>query len=88
MQDGSFTKTEQGSDLWKGQQVTSFVKTELGERPLFDQFGITDPSFDRFDVEGFTERFVLFYNSDTIKLTDIGLAEIGGTIAEIDIHFE
>ena len=81
-------KVEQGSGAYKAQQVSGFVKTELGERPLFDQFGITDPTFDRFDAEGFTERFRLFYKSDNIKLTNIELAEQGGAVIEIDIEFE
>ena len=85
---GSFAKVEQDSDLHKAQQVSGFVKTELGERPVFREFGITDPTFDRFDAEGFTERFQLFYKSDRIKLTNIELAGQGGAVVEIDIEFE
>lgn len=87
-ENGSFVKVEQGSDIHKAQQVSGFVKTELGERPVFRDFGITDPTFDRFDAEGFTERFSLFYNSADIKLTNIELAEQGGSVIEIDIEFE
>ena len=85
---GSFAKVQQDSDRHKAQQVSGFVKTELGERPVFSQFGITDPTFDRFDIEGFTERFNLFYKSNRIKLTNIELAEQGGAVVEIDIEFE
>lgn len=85
---GGFAKVEQGSDAHKAQQVSGFVKTELGERPVFNEFGITDPTFDRFDAEGFTERFRLFYKSTEIKLTNIELAEQGGAVIEIDIEFE
>lgn len=85
---GAFAKVDQGSDLHKAQQVSGFVKTELGERPVFSEFGITDPTFDRFDAEGFTERFRLFYKSSNIKLTNIELAEQGGALIEIGIEFE
>ncbi len=85
---GSFGKVQQDSDAHKAQQVAGFVKTELGERPVFREFGITDPTFDRFDSEGFTERFRLFYKSDKIKLTNIELAEQGGAVVEINIEFE
>lgn len=85
---GSFAKVEQGSDAHKAQQISGFVKTELGERPVFREFGTTDPTFDRFDAEGFTERFGLFYKSSDVKLTKIELAEQGGAIVEIDIEFE
>ena len=85
---GTFGKVQQGSDAHKAEQVSGFVKTELGERPLFDQFGITDPSFDRFDTEGFTERFQLFYKSDNIRLTNIEIAEQGGAVVEVNIEFE
>lgn len=88
VENGSFVKVEQGADAYKAQQVSGFVKTELGERPLFDQFGITDPSFDRFDAEGFTERFQLFYKPSNIKLNKINLSERGGVLVEIDIEFE
>ena len=88
VENGSFVKVEQGTDAYKAQQVSGFVKTELGERPLFDQFGTTDPSFDRLDAEGFTERFQLFYKSDNIKLSQINIAEQGGALVEIDIEFE
>ena len=85
---GSFAKIEQGSDLHKAQQISSFVKTELRERPVFREFGIEDPTFDRFDADGFTERFSLFYSSSDINLTKIELAEQAGAVVEINIEFD
>jgi hypothetical protein len=88
IESGTFGKVQQGSDAHKAQQVSSFVKTEVGERPLFDEFGISDPSFDRFDAEGFTERFQLFYKSDSIRLRNIEIAEQGGAVVQVNIEFE
>lgn len=88
MESGSFVKVEQGSDAYKAQQVSGFMKTEVGERLLFEEFGVNDPTFDRLDAEGFVSRFQQYYKATDVKLENIEISELGGAVVEINIEFE
>ena len=88
LENGSFVKLDQGTDAYKAKQISGFMKTDLGERPLFEEFGINDPTFDRLDTEGFVSRFQQYYQSTDVKLTNIEISELGGSVVEINIEFE
>jgi hypothetical protein len=83
---GRFKKTEYNSEEYKAQQITAFVKTHLGERPIYQDFGIEDPTFDDFDEGTFGSEFASFY--DNIELMDIVVIEKAGAVDQVDITFE
>jgi hypothetical protein len=85
---GSFLKVTQNTDTYKGQQIQTFLRTHLGERPVFPQFGADDPIFGEFSAESFAEKFSAFYPSTRIKLEEIELVESGGALTEINVSFE
>lgn len=84
---GTFKKVEQGTDLYKGQQVAAFIRTYRDERPVMPEFGTTDPTFDEFDAEAFAEKFQAFYGS-TIALQNIEVVQSEGAVSQIHVTFE
>ena len=84
---GSFVKVEQGTDLYKGQNVAAFLQTLVNERSVTPDFGIDDPTFSDFDAPSFTEKFQGFY-ADSIVLQEIEVVQEAGALAEINVSFD
>ena len=76
------------TDVFKAEQVSTYLRTHRGERLMFPDFGIEDPTFSVFDVADFIEGFSDFYSSDFIKISKINAAESEGVVSDIVIEFE
>lgn len=83
---GRLKKVEYNSDEYKAQQISAFVKTHVGEHPIYRDFGIEDPTFDDFDEGNFGTEFASFY--ENIELVDIVVIEKGGALDEVQISFQ
>ena len=83
---GSFKKTEYGSDQYKAEQIAAFIRTHSGERLIYKDFGIDDPTFDDFDEADFASAFSDFYPD--IVIATIEVEEEKGAISNIRIEFE
>lgn len=75
------------SDVYKAQQIKSFMRTDTGERRMFPTFGITDPTFDAFDSGTFYDSFSSFYDSGDINLEEIEVVEEGGVVVNVRVDF-
>ena len=76
-----------GSDTYKAEQITAFIKTEKDTRPVFPQFGMTNPLFHEFDAGEFYDSFSDFYDSDDIDVNQIAINEFQGRVRDIQIDF-
>lgn len=85
---GSFAKVYKDSDTYKAQQVSSFVRTNKGERPIFTSFGIDDPTFYNFDSGEFYDSFSDFYSDEEIEINEISVSQSEGRITDIIVSFE
>lgn len=72
-QPGSFAKVEQGSDAQKAQEISSFILTHKRERPLYQDYGIDDPSFNLLDETELAADFAMFYGESDIELESIAV---------------
>lgn len=86
--DGGFVKVEQGSDIYKGQQLASFIRTHPDERPVFPEYGTDDPTFTPFDAETFAERFRSFYDADSIEMEDVDIVQSASAAFQINVTFK
>ncbi len=84
----SFDKVEYNSDLYKAQQISGFMRTEPGERPIFPSFGSSDPTFGEFSAESCAESFGSFYSTDDIRIQEISIIQVGGAIVEIQVTYD
>lgn len=75
------------SDTYKAQQIRSFTRTAKGERPILTDFGMTDPTFDEFDVSEFVDKFSDYYSVDRIKITSIERLRTEGIYPDVVINF-
>jgi len=75
------------TDTYKAQQITSFLRTEKGERPLFKNFGIIDPVFNQFDSAEFIDAFIDFYPSNRIEITGIQITDNAGAATNVAVEF-
>jgi len=91
-QPNQFVTVEHESNDYKAQQVSSFMRTHRGERPIYQDFGIEDPTFGsgtktpQFDDTTFASEFSTFY--DNIMLTRINIIASEGALNQIQIEFE
>ena len=80
---------ESGTDDDKSQQIGAFVKTTKGERPIYNSYGIDDPTFTgTFDTGEFVEGFTDYYDADDIGITDIFTTESEGVVTDIIVDYE
>lgn len=82
---GRMKLVEYGSDEYKAQQIAVFLRTNKTERRVMPQFGIDDPTFDRFDANAFSSGFAHFYNN--IKLDKIEVTTSGNAVTEVNVSF-
>ena len=75
------------TDVYKAQQIKSFMRTDTSERRMFPTFGITDPTFDDFNSGTFYDSFSNFYDSGDIKLEEIEVVEEGGAVVDVIVDF-
>lgn len=85
---GQLAKVESGSDAYKAQQISAFVRTSPGERVTFSGYGTEDPTFDDFDSAGWVERFSIFYPRNRLSLDDIQVVKSGNAVTAINVSFE
>lgn len=91
-QPDQFATVDQDSNDYKAQQVTAFMKTHSGERPIYQDFGVDDPTFGgadgsrSFEDTSFASEFATFY--DDIILTKINVIASRGALEQIQIEFE
>lgn len=76
-----------GTDTYKAEQISAYVRTEKDHRRIFPQFGITNPLFHEFDVGEFYDGFSDFYSSDDIDVNQIAINEFAGRVRDIQIEF-
>jgi hypothetical protein len=86
-QPGYFYHVEQGSDGHKAQEVAAFWLTHKGERPIYQEYGVNDPTFAGFDDSQFSADFSTFYAAK-IPLTSINITQAENAISEINVEFE
>jgi len=88
---GRLKKVEQESDTYKAQQIEAFLRTEKGERPIFKDFGIDDPSFkvvsdDYADTLDLLVDFPFFYTN--IAIDDVLIQfETGDGSVSIEVYY-
>ncbi len=87
LQPGSFVKVEQGSNEQKAQEIASFVLTHKGERPLYQDYGIEDPSFQPFDETDMSANFAMFYPESDIELLAINITQANQSATQIEVQF-
>jgi hypothetical protein len=87
----SFVTYEYESNEYKAQQIEAFMKTHKGQRPIYADFGINDPTFSGgkaltdFDDTTFVSEFATFYGNIVLeKVTIIGSE---GALSKIDVEF-
>lgn len=77
------------SSEYKAQQIEAFMLTQVGQRPVYSDFGIEDPTFGsgnaNFDDTTFVSEFATFY--DTIVLDRVTVVGSEGTLSKIEIEF-
>lgn len=84
---GGFAKVDDESDTYKAQQIRAFTRTAKGEHPILTDFGMTDPTFDEFDVSEFVDKFSDYYSVDRIKITSIERTRTEGIYPDVVINF-
>ena len=84
---GGFASVSDSSDTYKGQQINAFLRTSKGERPVFGDFGLDDPTFYEFDVSQFIDGFTDYYASEEIKITAVQTTDTAGVTPDIVISF-
>lgn len=87
LQPGSFHKVEQGSDEQKAQEIASFTLTHKGERPLYQDYGVEDPTFQPFDETDLSANFSTFYEESNIEITEITVTQIDQSQTQIEVQF-
>lgn len=87
-QTGGFAKVSSSSDIYKAQQTASIVRTNTGERKIFQSFGILDPAFYEFDSGEFYNKVSDFYPTSEINITDISVGLIDGRITDVVVTFD
>ena len=86
-----FATYEDDEDDYKAQQIEAFMRTNRRRRPIFQDFGIEDPSFGAgkvvsgFEDTTFVSEFATFY--DNITLTRVNMVGLEGALAQIQIEF-
>ena len=91
-QPSQFVSYEYNEDDYKAQQVEAFVRTNRGRRPIFQDFGLEDPTFGAgkvvsgFEDTTFVSEFATFY--DNITLTKVNIIASEGALAQMQIEFE
>jgi len=85
---GSFVTLEQGTNEQKAQEVASFILTHRGERPLYQEYGIEDPTFVPFDETDMSANFDTFYSESSIDITSIAVTQIDHSQAQVEVQFE
>ena len=83
-----FGTVDSGSDTYKAQQISAFLRTEKSERPLFPSFGIEDPVFNTFDSADFIDSFIEFYPSDRIEITEIRVTDKNSGSQDVAVGFK
>jgi hypothetical protein len=83
---GRFSTVSTDTDTYKGQQISAFLKSRKNERALMPEFGITDPTFHKFDAGAFTSDFYDFYPK-SITLKEVSLLKKGGVVTDARIEF-
>lgn len=86
LQPGTFARVEQGSDAHKAQEVQCFFLTHKGERPIYQEYGISDPTFNSFDESEAAATFATFYQ--TIELNTITVNPRGDGTTAISVEFK
>lgn len=84
-QSGSLAYIEQGTDAQKAQEIATFLQTERGERPIYQEFGIQDPSFSDFDDSEFGASFSTFYGD--IELEGIVIEQHGAGAVSVTVTY-
>lgn len=87
LQPGAFNHVELGSDAHKAQEIAAFWLTNKGERPIYQDYGVNDPTFGESGDARFAADFAIFYG-DKIMLTLIDIVQKENAIADINIEFE
>lgn len=87
LQPGVLSYVAQGSNAQKAQEIAAFWMTHKGERPIFNEYGVDDPTFHTFDESSFAADFASFYQSD-IELSSVEILEAGNAITDINVEFE
>lgn len=85
---GSLKLVEQESDSYKAQQLEAFLRTQKGERPIFKDFGVEDPSFavvsddyaENFDLMA---EFASFYTNIAIDDVVVQVEDDGSISVEV-----
>lgn len=84
-----FVTLEFGTPEYKAQQIEAFMLTQVGQRPLYADFGIEDPTFGsgnaNFDDTTFVSEFATFY--DDISLDTVNVIGSEGALSSIEIEF-
>lgn len=86
-QPGSLYHVEQGGDQHKAQEVAAFWLTHKGERPIYQDYGVHDPTFAGFDDSQFAADFATFY-ATKIPLVLIDIVQEGNAVTNINVEFE
>jgi hypothetical protein len=88
-QPSSFVTNEFETNEYKAQQIEGFMLTQTGQRPIFSDFGIEDPTFSGgnagFDDTTFVSEFATFY--DNISLDRVTIVGSEGALSKIEIEF-
>jgi len=75
------------TDTYKAQQIKAFLRTSSGERPVFESFGIEEPTFHTFDSGRFYDDFIDFYPPESIKIDKINFVQSNGALSSVIIEF-
>ena len=90
-QPSQFVTQDYNSTEYKAEQIEAFMKTHRGQRPIYADFGIDDPTFTGskaltdFDDTTFVSEFATFY--DNIELDTVTVVSYQGALAQIEIEF-
>lgn len=77
---------DQGTPAQKGQEISTFLLTHRNERPIYQEYGIDDPTFDEFNDSEFGASFSTFYQN--IVLESIVINHQGNGTSLISVVFE
>lgn len=83
---GELATVVQGDDAQKAQEIAGFLRTHKEERPIYQEFGISDPSFDIFDDSEIAADFAGFY--ETIQLQTLEINEDNTGTVRVSVDFE
>lgn len=86
LQPGTIATVEQGTDAQKAQEISSFVLTHKGQRPIYQGYGIEDPTFNQFDSSEAAADFATFYTN--ITLSSITITSVGASTTSISVVFD